>query len=54
VHLAALRVATYRFRVTFGRRWGGYLAFVLLGHAVAAFPVSVAATTATVVLVRAE
>jgi ABC-type antimicrobial peptide transport system permease subunit len=27
---AALRVAAYRFRATFGRRWGGYLALVLL------------------------
>jgi len=27
---AALRVAGYRFRVTFGDRWGGYLALVLL------------------------
>ena len=26
----ALRVAWYRFRVTFGRRWGGYLALILL------------------------
>ena len=26
----ALRVAWYRFRATFGRRWGGYLALVLL------------------------
>ncbi len=26
----ALRVPWYRFRVTFGRRWGGYLAIVLL------------------------
>jgi len=26
----ALRVAWYRFRATFGRRWGGYLAIVLL------------------------
>src|ERR1700679_1902592 len=25
-----LRVAWYRFRATFGRRWGGYLAIVLL------------------------
>ena len=25
-----LRVARYRFRATFGRRWGGYLAIVLL------------------------
>jgi hypothetical protein len=24
------RVAWYRFRVTFGRRWGGYLSVVLL------------------------
>jgi hypothetical protein len=30
VPLAALRVATYRFRATFGRRWGGYLALVIL------------------------
>ncbi len=27
---AALRVATYRFRATFGRRWGSYVALVLL------------------------
>ena len=27
---AALRVAGYRFRATFGGRWGGYLAVVLL------------------------
>ena len=26
----ALRVSWYRFRVTFGRRWGGYLALILL------------------------
>jgi hypothetical protein len=30
VPLAALRVATYRFRATFGRRWGGYVALVVL------------------------
>jgi hypothetical protein len=30
VPLAALRVAPYRFRATFGRRWGGYLALVVL------------------------
>jgi len=30
VDRAALRVAAYRFRATFGRRWGGYLALVLL------------------------
>jgi FtsX-like permease family len=29
VKRAALRVATYRFRATFGRRWGGYLALAL-------------------------
>src|SRR5215469_5628610 len=27
---AAVRVAGYRFRATFGDRWGGYLALVLL------------------------
>ena len=26
----AFRVARYRFRVTFGRRWGGHLVLVLL------------------------
>jgi hypothetical protein len=30
VDRAALRVARYRFRTTFGRRWGSYLALVLL------------------------
>jgi hypothetical protein len=30
VDRAALRVAGYRFRATFGRRWGSYLALVLL------------------------
>jgi hypothetical protein len=29
VKWAALRVATYRFRATFGRRWGGHLALAL-------------------------
>jgi hypothetical protein len=30
VNSQALRVAGYRFRATFGRRWGGYLTVVLL------------------------
>jgi hypothetical protein len=29
VHRAAFRVAIYRFRATFGRRWGGYLALAV-------------------------
>jgi hypothetical protein len=66
VQLAALRVATYRFRATFGRRWGGYLALVLLiggtgglamgavAGAVAALPARLAAKTPTPLLLRAE
>jgi hypothetical protein len=67
VPLAALRVATYRFRATSGRRWGGSPAHVVLiglvgglvmesvagAQRTPAVPVS-AATTPTALVLRAE
>ena len=49
-----VRVAAYRHRATFGRRWGGYLSLILLVGLVGALPGRMAARTPTALLLRAE